>query len=99
MIQPGAMVIDPSGTHLYLYLTGANDAFPGVSGNRCLHNLSSTGVLSPVKGMPLPIGSKFLYLQDTSNPLTGLQLNRPLQMIIAPHVHLFALHEERREHR
>jgi 6-phosphogluconolactonase len=58
MIQPGAMAIDPSGTHLYLYRTGANDAFPGVSGNQMFaYNLSSTGVLSPVKGMPLPIGS------------------------------------------
>ena len=58
MIQPGAMVVDPSGTHLYLYRTGANVAYPGVSGNQMFaYNLSSTGVLSAVKGMPLPIGS------------------------------------------
>jgi hypothetical protein len=58
MTQPGAMAIDPSGTHLYLYRTGANDAFPGISGNQMFaYNLSSTGVLSPVKGMPLLTGS------------------------------------------
>jgi DNA-binding beta-propeller fold protein YncE len=72
MIQPGAMVIDPSGTHLYLYRTGANVAFPGVSGNQMFaYNLSSTGVLSAVKGMPLPIGSPGAQFI----PATGMAVN------------------------
>jgi 6-phosphogluconolactonase len=72
MIQPGAMVVDPSGTHLYLYRTGANVAFPGVSGNQMFaYNLSSTGVLSAVKGMPLPIGSPAAQFL----PATGIAIN------------------------
>jgi len=72
MIQPGAMVVDPSGTHLYLYRTGASVAFPGVSGNQMFaYNLSSTGVLSAVKDMPLPIGSPGAqYLPATGMAVT-----------------------------
>jgi 6-phosphogluconolactonase len=72
MIQPGQMVIDSSGTHLYLYRTGASDAFPGVSGNQIVaYNLSSTGVLSEVKGTPLqigPLGSPYV-------PATGMAID------------------------
>ena len=72
MIQPGAMVIDPSGTRLYLYRTGASAAYPGVSGNQMFaYNLSSTGVLSAVKGMPLPIGSP----GDPFLPANGIAIN------------------------
>ncbi len=72
MIQPGPMVIDPPGTHLYLYRTGGNGVFPGVNGNQMFaYNLSSTGVLSAVKGMPLPMGPPGAQFV----PATGIAVN------------------------
>ncbi len=55
--EPGPMVIDPSGTHVYIYVTGENVAYPGQGGNQIqAYNLSATGVLTNVAGMPFSTG-------------------------------------------
>lgn len=58
MIESEMVVVDPSGTHVYLYRTGGSDSFPGVTGNQiAAFNLSATGVLSAVKGSPFLTGA------------------------------------------
>lgn len=58
MIESETVIVDPSGTHVYLYRTGASDSYPGVSGNQIVaFNLSSTGILSAVQGSPFPVGA------------------------------------------
>jgi 6-phosphogluconolactonase len=58
MIESENVVVDPSGTHVYLYRTGSSTSYPGVSGNQIVaFNLSSTGQLSPVQGSPFPVGA------------------------------------------
>jgi hypothetical protein len=56
--EPGSVIIDPSGTHLYLYVSGENVAYPGQGGNQVhAYNLSSAGVLTEVVGSPFFTGS------------------------------------------
>jgi len=51
--EPGTVITDPSGTHVYLYVSGENVAYPGQGGNQVhAYNLSSTGVLTEVAGSP-----------------------------------------------
>jgi 6-phosphogluconolactonase len=55
--EPGSMTTDPSGTHVYIYVTGENVAYPGQGGNQIqAYNLSATGVLTNVAGMPFSTG-------------------------------------------
>ena len=57
MIESETVVVDPSGTHVYLYRTGSSTSYPGVSGNQIVaFNLSSSGVLSPTTGSPFLVG-------------------------------------------
>src|ERR1700761_1461620 len=56
--QPGTVITDPSGTHVYLYVSGENSAYPGQGGNQVhAYNLSATGVLTEVVGSPFFTGS------------------------------------------
>jgi 6-phosphogluconolactonase len=56
--EPGSVIVDPSGTHVYLYVSGENGAYPGQGGNQVhAYNLSSTGVLTEVEGSPFFTGS------------------------------------------
>lgn len=56
--EPGTVLTDPSGTHVYLYVTGQNVAYPGQGGNQIdAYNLGSTGVLTSVAGTPFLTGS------------------------------------------
>ena len=58
MVESETVVVDPSGTHVFLHRTGTSTSYPGVGGNQILaFNLSSTGVLSPVAGSPFPVGA------------------------------------------
>ena len=58
MIESEQVIVDPSGTHVYMYRTGASTSYPGVSGNQIVaFNLSSTGVLSPITGSPFAVGA------------------------------------------
>ena len=58
MIESETVIVDPSGTHVYLYRTGASTSYPGVSGNQIVaFNLGSTGILSPIKGSPFTVGA------------------------------------------
>jgi 6-phosphogluconolactonase (cycloisomerase 2 family) len=57
-IEPGTVITDPTGTHVYLYASGENGAYPGQGGNLIdAYNLSSTGVLTNVTGSPFATGS------------------------------------------
>ena len=57
-IEPGTVITDPTGTHVYLYASGGNVAYPGQGGNLIdAYNLSSTGVLTNVAGSPFATGS------------------------------------------
>ncbi|HXE06689.1 MAG TPA: beta-propeller fold lactonase family protein [Acidobacteriaceae bacterium] len=56
--EPGTVIVDPSGTHVYLYVTGQNVAYPGQGGNQVdAYNLSSAGVLTAVAGTPFLLGT------------------------------------------
>jgi 6-phosphogluconolactonase (cycloisomerase 2 family) len=70
--EPGSVIIDPSGTHLYLYVSGENVAYPGQGGNQVhAYNLSSTGVLTEVVGSPFFTGSTGISeSQDTPGMVT-----------------------------
>lgn len=58
MIESERVLVDPSGTHVYVYRTGASDSYPGVTGNQIVaFNLSPAGVLSEVKGSPFLTGA------------------------------------------
>jgi 6-phosphogluconolactonase (cycloisomerase 2 family) len=58
MVESETVVVDPSGTHVYLYRTGSSASYPGVGGNQIVaYNLSSTGLLTPVNGSPFPVGA------------------------------------------
>jgi 6-phosphogluconolactonase (cycloisomerase 2 family) len=56
--QPGSVITDPSGTHVYLYVSGEDGAYPGQGGNQVhAYNLSATGVLTEVAGSPFVTGT------------------------------------------
>ncbi len=56
--EPGSVITDPSGTHVYLYVSGENAAYPSQGGNQVhAYDLSLTGVLTEVVGSPFFTGS------------------------------------------
>jgi len=72
MIESEMMIVDPSGTHVYLYRTGGSASYPGVTGNQIVaFNLSSTGVLSAVQGSPFLAGAP----GDTFASATGMAID------------------------
>jgi 6-phosphogluconolactonase (cycloisomerase 2 family) len=70
--QPGSVIVDPSGTHVYLYVSGENGAYPGQGGNQVhAYSLSATGVLAEVAGSPFFTGSTGISeSQDTPGMVT-----------------------------
>ncbi len=70
-IESGPVIVDPSGTHVYLYRTGSNDGYPGVAGNQLVgYSLGSTGVLSEIPGTPIATGLEAFF-----SPCTGIVID------------------------
>jgi hypothetical protein len=69
--QPGWVMVDPAGTHVYLYVSGENVAYPGQGGNQVdAYNLSPTGVLTSVAGTPFLTGSIGISTSGTPGIVT-----------------------------
>lgn len=69
--ETGSVVTDPSGTHVYLYVTGQNIAYPGQGGNQVqAYDLSATGVLTSVAGSPFYTGSAGISISGGTPAMT-----------------------------
>jgi hypothetical protein len=90
--QPGSVIVDPSGTHVYLYVSGESVAYPGQGGNQIhAYNLGSTGVLAEVAGSPFFTGSTGISeSQDTPGMVTD-SAGKFLYVLDLMHLYTFGI--------
>lgn len=91
MIESETVVVDPSGSHVYLYRTGSSTSYPGVSGNQIVgFNLSSAGLLTPIKGSPFVVGASGASFDSDRGMVIG-KAGNALYLKDSTHLYTFGI--------